>query len=512
MAARSLPNADKQHMLLQAAGIASNAAAIALIVGQSPAKVVGWLEMGRGILAGNVQDLRTDLAMLQERHSDLAASFDNSRGILDGTIKNESILPRMSHGSSIRLETEKRRQAHHQLETTVQAIRKQPEFERFLLPPAEDEILAAANSPIVIINVSCHRCDALIVLPSGFECIKLSSNLYHDIQEHRMNLTSPSKAMLEWLWDYIVSPVLTRLEILAPTPSGQQWPRIWWIPTGPLVGFPLHAAGYHQEEQGRTTLDRVVSSYAISIRSIRGAMHTREQPHQETPAGSRIALVTMTDTPELSPLHFASLETRSVQAVCQSMGLKLMVPVPCKREVLSVLQSSQIFHFAGHGGTHDDPLKSLLLLKDWKTDPLTSDSILQTNLSFKAPFLAYLSACRTGQVRNKDSVDESIHLTAAYQLAGFRHVIGTLWSVDDSICVEMARMIYEVLRDDGINDKAVREGLHRASRRLRDVWVQNDKVKIEAFTGRRSERDGKLDDDTARERPALWVPYVHYGA
>jgi CHAT domain-containing protein len=43
-----------------------------------------------------------------------------------------------------------------------------------------------------------------------------------------------------------------------------------------------------------------------------------------------------------------------------------------------------------------------------------------------------------------------IHLVSAFQLAGFRHVIGTLWEVSDPHCVGIAIVIYETLRDEGM--------------------------------------------------------------
>ncbi|OCK98480.1 uncharacterized protein K441DRAFT_654679 [Cenococcum geophilum 1.58] len=72
-----------------------------------------------------------------------------------------------------------------------------------------------------------------------------------------------------------------------------------------------------------------------------------------------------------------------------------------------------------------------------------------------APFLAYLSACGTSQFRDERSVEESIHLISAFQLAGFRHVIGTLWKVNDELCVDMARIMYEEMRDGGMTDESM---------------------------------------------------------
>jgi CHAT domain-containing protein len=61
----------------------------------------------------------------------------------------------------------------------------------------------------------------------------------------------------------------------------------------------------------------------------------------------------------------------------------------------------------------------------------------RNNLYKNPPFLVYLSAYgRLDQNKDNKSIDESIYLTSAFQLAGFRHVIGTLWHVDDEICVD----------------------------------------------------------------------------
>ena len=67
-----------------------------------------------------------------------------------------------------------------------------------------------------------------------------------------------------------------------------------------------------------------------------------------------------------------------------------------------------------------------LRLEDWKEDPLRVADLQTMNLRQHSPFLAYLSACGTGEMKENRLVDESIHLISAYQLAGFSHVIGTL--------------------------------------------------------------------------------------
>ncbi|KAI6524645.1 hypothetical protein MCOR05_009692, partial [Pyricularia oryzae] len=104
------------------------------------------------------------------------------------------------------------------------------------------------------------------------------------------------------------------------------------------------------------------------------------------------------------------------------------------------------------------------------------------------------------------SVDESIHLANAFQLAGFRHVIGTLWSVDDKLCVDIARLFYEFLMEN-MEDESVSRALHQATRTLRDRRV--DAADVGSGT-RHAQIDAIASDESDRELP-LWVPYVHFG-
>jgi CHAT domain-containing protein len=180
-------------------------------------------------------------------------------------------------------------------------------------------------------------------------------------------------------------------------------------------------------------------------------------------------------------------------------------------------------------------LKSHLLLEDGESDPLTVATLLEMNLRERPPFLAYLSACGTGRIKDERFVNESIHLISAYQLVGFRHVIGTLWEVNDALCVDMARIAYEGMRDGGMTDESVCLGLHKATRSLRDRWlnvlakarrggrlVRNIDIPVteDETSGRSTDQmDDRLsrdvvlcgdDDDEGRE-PLHWVPYVHFG-
>ncbi|KAH7129707.1 CHAT domain-containing protein, partial [Dactylonectria estremocensis] len=145
------------------------------------------------------------------------------------------------------------------------------------------------------------------------------------------------------------------------------------------------------------------------------------------------------------------------------LQLKPIMPTLRKENVLRHSQACSIFHFAGQGRTDpNDPLQSCLLLEDWESNPLTAGDLRDHRLQEKPPFLGYLSACSTGANEAERLADEGIHLVSAFQLAGFRHVVGTLWEVSDKHCVDVARVLYETMRDDGMMDVAVCRVLHQA--------------------------------------------------
>lgn len=95
--------------------------------------------------------------------------------------------------------------------------------------------------------------------------------------------------------------------------------------------------------------------------------------------------------------------------------------------------------------------------------------------------------CRIDEERYSDEI---IHLIDACQPAGFRHVVGTLWEVNDESCVDVARITYEIMRDTGLTDESVNHGLHAASLYLRDTWsrpLTNNRMSRKVAKPRRSD-------------------------
>ncbi|KAH7152875.1 CHAT domain-containing protein [Dactylonectria macrodidyma] len=441
-------------------------------------------QLGRGILATSIEDMRTDIIGLQEHCPDLADKF-----VL---LKEE--LGRSRDGSddtSVSTLVSQQLNSNEQFDSIVKEIQTKPGFEDFLLAPSPSNMREAARyCPIVIINVSAFHCNALVVEHNG--------------ERHMPLPKTGSLETLEWLWDAIMNPILTELGFTQPPPN-DDWPHIWWIPTGPLCKFPLHAAGYHARGTSETVMDRL---------------------------NPKALLVAMEHTPGNSTLQFARQEVEVVHRICTSMNLSVVKPGQRKSKILTHLQQCNIFHFAGHSHTDEaNPSMSQLLLEEGQKDPLTVSELLELNLRKESPFLAYLSTCGTGRFKDERFGDESLHLIGACQVAGFRHVIGTLWEVDDELCVDMATTIYEGIEDGAMTDKSVCLGLHNAATRLRNLWVQagprvrerdTKKGLSSLYRDDTQNVDGKVLKDEGMLRDALlveeeegeslhWVPYVHFG-
>ncbi|KAF9773989.1 hypothetical protein IL306_008084 [Fusarium sp. DS 682] len=505
----SLHNRDKQHLLSAVVGISSDAAAIALHANKGPKAAIELLETGRGVIAGALFE-QSDITALESEYPKLARSFIALRGQLGAPASADSLSTAKRSTPAVQMEGHQRREADRSINHLLEDIRTKPGFERFLLSASEADMLEAAqHGPIVVLNVSSYRCDALIIENTGIRSGIRSQELPYLSEKAIDEQTRDPKTLetLEWLWDAIVHPVLVALGFSGP-PSDAQWPHICWVPTGNLTRFPLHAAGYHLKCCGETALDRVVSTYAPSIKTI---IHTRRRKPQELSAQTHKAVLVSVEEPlGQYRLEHAGDEVEAVGRICDLMKFPEIKVKPCKDILLSALKSCAIFHFAGHGVTHpSEPLESQLLLEDWKQEPFTVASLLDAKLTSNPPFLAYLSACGTSEVLDDTSVDESIHLANACQLAGFRHVIGTLWTVDDGLSVDMAKKTYEFLRAEsrrveGITDQSVSRGLHCATRALRDQWLNKEGM------GRVRPRGAVLDNNSKMRSP-LWAPYVHFG-
>jgi CHAT domain-containing protein len=230
---------------------------------------------------------------------------------------------------------------------------------------------------------------------------------------------------------------------------------------------------------------------------------------RERTRGGKVVLVGSNE------LRYAAQEISQLEKLFEAEGIaKVHKPTPCGADVMAALKDCEIFHFAGHGQSDLDPSKSGLLLRDGR---LTLASLLDVQIGSGQLFLAYLSACGSGQMKSDSLVEESLHLSAAFQLAGFRHAIGMMWEASDKSCVDAAVSVYGWMQSHGMSDESVSEGLHHAIIELRKMWLERGAGG--GMSGGREEVGAGSRDMRERrtvvsweDAPLDWVPFVHYGA
>jgi tetratricopeptide (TPR) repeat protein len=501
-APRSLVRPDRQHQLSQLNELPGEAAAAALHAGQT-VRAVELLEQTRGILAADVLAQRSaEQTRLRAHAPELAERLDRLRTRLAELDPPSPAAEWESPGrgggepggTSGRQLSEKRIEAHQAWQDLVGQIRQRPGFGDFLHAPTAARLAhQAQDGPVVFISTSNTRCDALILtaetdtpvqavpLPGltqakAYEqANRLRAAHLHAADpridpQRRITAQREILDVLAWLWDVVAEPVLTRVGHTTCPAADEPWPRLWWCPVGIMAFLPLHAAGYHAEYRGagpggtaapRTVLDRVASSYTTTVAALEHARARGAGADAPT-----TVVVPVPDTPD-SPLPGVRGETRAISALIP--GAHLLAD-PTRDKVLESLHEHQIAHFACHAladGT--DPGRSRLILPDHARAPLTVTDISNLHLNGA---LAYLAACETS-VTAPRLADEALHITAAFQLAGYRHVVGTLWSVDDRTAIELAIDFYGHLTDNGTIPPRVERSahaLHYATRRLRDRY------------------------------------------
>ncbi|KAK6524110.1 hypothetical protein TWF694_005773 [Orbilia ellipsospora] len=550
-----LQNADRYQQLKSGSAAGPDAAAIALQLGGSAYRSLELLETGRGIVTGLMLGMRTDITKLEQEYPKLAKRFISVRECLDTPIERANADDHIFSRKGVDENKRRRRQMGESYTEILEEIRSKPGFRTFLMQPTQSEMMAAAGrGTIVVVNISSYRCDAFLITKDSITSVYLPKVSLALVEFFASEIKTADEStvwkILSWLWDTTVSPILETLGITgAPSLSDGEIPHIWWVPTGPLSNLPLHAAGRHFKVSGESALDRVVSSYGLSVKSL---VWNYQISDSYTGNADNALIVSMAKTQGFCALPCAQTEIDMLEKLCSSMGLNPIRPTsPVDRDtVIKNLRNCKIFHFAGHGRTHQtDPSESQLLLDDWKTNPLTVKALWEEKLQANAPFLAYLSACSTGlndvYTSSDGLLDEGVNLVNACYLAGFRHVVGTLWEVQDSSSVEIAKIFYETLRDGGITDHAVSLGLHRAMRSLRDESVaiiamggggfdptvnqepeefvssilssKFEKYEREHRCGTeylesliRSDRNGKVIK-LPKHGSLRWIPYVHFG-
>ncbi|KAJ7218802.1 CHAT domain-containing protein [Mycena rebaudengoi] len=497
---------DRYHLLSEAGQVVRDAASAAISV-HDYEKAVDWLDQGHSVIWGQLLNLRTPVDELRENHPGLANQLVSLSTSLEtaGTRSNavaDVIKPHLLDSIA--------RQSHAfalERDHVLQQIRELPGFERFLLSKPFSELSHAAKmGPVAILNISTYGCDALILMPDleGVLHVPLSGFTIHEAQAFAKVLASivgtPGRSerlfgfqegymapdaifshILSVLWFKVVHPILNALTIT--TPVSQDLGRIWWCPTGPLAFLPIHAAGVYGENQafGSKLSDFLISSYTPSLTALIEGF----RPHTESQEELQLLAVTQPSAVGQSYLPGTHDEIKCIQQHVKGKKVHLQwldEEMATIYEVQKGMMNSRWVHFACHGVQSDSPTESALLIAG--SSRLTLSNIIR--LSLPNADLVFLSACQTATGSQKLQ-DESVHLTAGMLLAGYRGVIGTMWSIDDNDAPQVAGDVYAHLFEASPPDSTrAAEALHLAVQRLR-------------------EQPG------AKKTFFHWVPFIHFG-
>lgn len=479
------PNERRRLLEEDAAALAMDAAACAISVGDLPS-AVSLLEQGRGVLWGQLLDLRSDRARLRAAHPRLAAELDRCLAKLDPA---ESGLETDTAG-----EGRARNEAARRLESLIAEIRAleaTPQFPNpaeFMAPPAFEDLKPTGPGAVVALNVSRWRCDAIVLTADGHSTVPLpftaeeaveTTNRYlgalrrYTGPDGRLGLEAATRATLEWLWDRVAGPVLDHLGFDQESEPG----RVWWCPTGPLTLLPLHAAG--SRERGDSVLDRAVPSYTPTLRAL---AHTRSQLRGSGDPDPLVVSVSRTPGP-FAALPGAEQERRMLAELFGDEAVTELVDEAATRDaIVAGLGSHSWVHIASHGKQDlASPSEGGLVPFDWQTAGLVRVDDLAA-IAGTGGGLAFLSACQTA-TGGAAGLDEAISVAAAMQHAGWSHVIGTLWTVYDGAASEVAERFYRRLIGDGSADASA-HALYEAVLAAREA----------------------NPDDTA-----YWARFVHFG-
>ena len=293
---RSNSHEDLQYILREVSGLGSLAALAFLRAGRSALEALQALEKSRGVISSFVIDSRFDVSILEHRHPDLWSRYCYLReciasSTLLSTASNSATLPNLP-GGHYSVMTLARSIMIKELDVIKHLIRKQPEFERFELPPREVELHGLANcGPVVSFNVTPFGSHAFLITEDNIRVLPLPELLLKDIQEHvsrdmggnrsrrDAELVSPDgssqfegdshatiqTASMRWIWDVAVKPVLRELGLLWQHKPPPVLPCLWWVGGGLTALLPLHAAGNHGPGSTENTMSHIVSSYAPSL-------------------------------------------------------------------------------------------------------------------------------------------------------------------------------------------------------------------------------------------------------
>ncbi|WP_216590178.1 CHAT domain-containing protein [Streptomyces brasiliscabiei] len=503
LAPQHLARPDRERLLTNLEGVAADAAACALSMGD-PHAALEFLESGRGLFLTESLGLREELAKLKNHAPQLGRRFLQLRAEATasgaGSRWNRDDSEAASEQGLLNVELSANRARASEVREVLDTLRKVPGLNRFLLPPDVRDLVetsADATGAVIVVNASVAHCDALIVRDGTVRVLPLPDLTWHEARRRSEDLQRSSwqasdrglsveeralaeqklSAVLDWLWHTVTRPVLDDLDRprairrsgQAPPTAEQRRPRVWWCATGPLSGMPFHAAAplaasARPADTGAgsdSVIDRVVSSYTPTLSAL---TYSRDTALGNDP---EVLAVGLKDTPGHPKLAAAHLEVQAVRRWAPRAAV-LHDEQAGREAVLAGLRTHAWVHFAGHA--EQDPSADdnghLVCHDHASAGPLTTADIADAQSASRS-FLAYLAACDTARGR-ANLTDQAMHLAGGVQSAGFAHVVASFWPLQSNTSLLMTRAFYRHLDGRPVSHDAVARAVDHAARAARE--------------------------------------------
>lgn len=252
--------------------------------------------------------------------------------------------------------------------------------------------------------------------------------------------------------------------------------RVLLVPDGPLYSLPFQAlmrnANEYLIEWKPMTTVASATVYAALRKAHRGESKPVElvafgDPHYPEPSrehsqhiGDLEVQAALQRGLTLGPLPFSRMEVQNISALYPSQSQKYLGTRATEERAKSLGKDVRYIHFAVHALLDERfPLNSALALTiPDRAIKGRDNGLLQAWEIFEEmrldADLVTLSACNTG--RGKELSGEGLlGLTSAFQYAGARAILASLWSVDDFQTMHLMTEFYRELHADNTKDQAL---------------------------------------------------------
>ncbi|WP_433870313.1 CHAT domain-containing protein [Saccharopolyspora sp. CA-218241] len=424
------------------AAITADAAACAVESGD-PERAVELVEQGREAILADYLPTGGELGILHRTHPDLADEAVRLRRLLDrpvGEPGDGADRVRLVRAWEALLAEAREVQPNH-LRRTAFAD---------LAGGAEDGLA-------VLLNLSRYRSDALVLIGGRVLLVPLPAASPESAAEQSAALLTAAQQgdartatdVLDWTWRSVVRPVLDRMGYLG-TPR-ERWPRVWWSAFGEAAYLPLHAAA---PRGGEGALDRVVSSSTPTLSCLLRA-RSRPLPEGGNPlvaAGSANAV--SWELPRQNQVLAQRWPGAEIASVESTHALELLRMMP-EHPWLHVCEPSSQFPSRPAAG----------LVLDREPPQRSVGAVELGQVALDRSEFAYLGRCATAAETPSAAATT---LAAVLGFAGFTHVIGSLWDVEQDCGAQVHADVYaEVFGSDGFETDGSAYALHGAAQRVR---------------------------------------------